>query len=174
MKQQKRAAPSKDFLYEALVQLMETTPYEDITVTDIAKKAGVSRMAYYRHYSGKDEILISHVKDVLVNAEAEMTNRKHMSEEQVWKKLVKANQKDPVMNYVMKAGLLGQAFVIFRESMMRVYAEYYGWDFSDENAVLLIYRRLGSLFGYMAYMNDRKQKLNTDLLVRHLMELAEG
>lgn len=47
----------KDSLTEALLLLMETTEYSQITITDIAKKAGVSRMAYYRNFDTKEEIL---------------------------------------------------------------------------------------------------------------------
>jgi len=48
----------KDSLTEALLLLMETTEYSQITITNIAKKAGVSRMAYYRNFDTKEEILI--------------------------------------------------------------------------------------------------------------------
>ncbi|MBT1174686.1 TetR/AcrR family transcriptional regulator [Bifidobacterium sp. LC6] len=41
----------------ALIQLMEMKPFESITVTDIAKRAGVSRNAYYRNYASKEAIL---------------------------------------------------------------------------------------------------------------------
>ncbi|NEG96614.1 TetR family transcriptional regulator [Bifidobacterium sp. SMB2] len=41
----------------ALIQLMETTPFASITVTDIARRAGVSRNAYYRNYASKEAIL---------------------------------------------------------------------------------------------------------------------
>ncbi|MBT1166171.1 TetR/AcrR family transcriptional regulator [Bifidobacterium simiarum] len=41
----------------ALIQLMETKPFASITVTDIARRAGVSRNAYYRNYASKEAIL---------------------------------------------------------------------------------------------------------------------
>lgn len=47
----------KDSLTDALLLLMEITAYSQITITDIAKKAGVSRMAYYRNFDTKEEIL---------------------------------------------------------------------------------------------------------------------
>lgn len=50
----------KDCIFTALIKLMEQKNFEDITVTEIAKKAGVSRMTYYRNYSSKEDILIQH------------------------------------------------------------------------------------------------------------------
>ncbi|MBO5270759.1 MAG: TetR/AcrR family transcriptional regulator, partial [Clostridia bacterium] len=48
---------SREYLLKAFVNLMQTEPYSDITVTDITKAAGVSRMAYYRNYTAKEQIL---------------------------------------------------------------------------------------------------------------------
>ncbi|NMM98682.1 TetR/AcrR family transcriptional regulator [Bifidobacterium olomucense] len=47
----------RECIEAALIQLMETKPFESITVTDIAKRAGVSRNAYYRNYTSKEAIL---------------------------------------------------------------------------------------------------------------------
>ena len=41
----------------ALIRLMGTKPFDSITVTDIARQAGVSRNAYYRNYPSKEAIL---------------------------------------------------------------------------------------------------------------------
>lgn len=41
----------------ALIILMKDKPYEKITITEIIKKSGVSRAAFYRNYSSKEEVL---------------------------------------------------------------------------------------------------------------------
>ena len=43
----KKNTMTKECIFTALLILMEKKPYEEITITDIAKKAGVSRMSYY-------------------------------------------------------------------------------------------------------------------------------
>lgn len=53
----------KNYIFTALILLMEQNDYQDITITDIAKKAGVSRMTYYRTYSSKEDILIQYFND---------------------------------------------------------------------------------------------------------------
>ena len=40
---------AKECIVTALVELMKIKDYDAISITDIAKKAGVSRMAYYRN-----------------------------------------------------------------------------------------------------------------------------
>lgn len=48
---------TRESLITAVILLMETMPYEKITITDICKKAGVSRNAFYRNYPKKDAII---------------------------------------------------------------------------------------------------------------------
>jgi len=50
---------------DALLLLMESKPYDTISVTDITKKAGVSRMAFYRNYEIKDDIIDEYFKERL-------------------------------------------------------------------------------------------------------------
>lgn len=62
MAQDKEA--TKDCIFAALIGLMEQKEYKYITVTDIARKSGVSRMTYYRTYTSKEDILVQHFKKI--------------------------------------------------------------------------------------------------------------
>lgn len=52
-----RSDLSKQYLSEAMLALLKNHEYTDITIQDIVEKAGLSRMAYYRNFHAKDEIL---------------------------------------------------------------------------------------------------------------------
>ncbi|MFA9379232.1 MAG: TetR/AcrR family transcriptional regulator [Lachnotalea sp.] len=54
---------TREAICTALVLLLKEQPFGKIAITDIVKRAGVSRTAYYSNYSSKQEILID-----LVNA----------------------------------------------------------------------------------------------------------
>ena len=54
---------TKECILTALLRLMEEKPYDNISITDITTLAGVSRMAYYRNYSSKDDILLKRLED---------------------------------------------------------------------------------------------------------------
>ncbi len=43
-------------IFTSLMQLMEKKDFQQITVTEITGRAGVSRMAYYRNYTSKEDI----------------------------------------------------------------------------------------------------------------------
>lgn len=55
---------SREYLLKAFVSLMQTEDYSNITVTDITNAAGVSRMAYYRNYAAKDQILTMYLDEI--------------------------------------------------------------------------------------------------------------
>ena len=48
---------SRNCLSQALIELLEENEYEDISIQDIVDKAGFSRMAYYRNFKSKDEVI---------------------------------------------------------------------------------------------------------------------
>lgn len=49
---------TREAICTALVFLIQEQPFSKITITDMVKRAGVSRMAYYNNYSSKQEILV--------------------------------------------------------------------------------------------------------------------
>jgi len=50
-------------LEEALVLLMEQIPFGEISVSRICTRAGVSRMAFYRHFRTLQDVLASYLAD---------------------------------------------------------------------------------------------------------------
>ncbi len=58
----KQTRQSKQKLVEALLVLMETEAFENITVTGITQKAGVARLTFYRHFESKEAILQAYLE----------------------------------------------------------------------------------------------------------------
>ena len=56
---------SRSLLQEALIELLKEKSYPKITVTDIVKKAELSRPTFYAHFETKDDLLMSYVDDLL-------------------------------------------------------------------------------------------------------------
>lgn len=50
---------TRESIESALLLLMEKADFETISITDIIRKAGVSRSAYYRNYTSKEDILLN-------------------------------------------------------------------------------------------------------------------
>ncbi|MEW4369804.1 TetR/AcrR family transcriptional regulator [Paenibacillus kandeliae] len=57
---------TREAICTALLLLIQDRPFGKITITDIVKRAGVSRMAYYNNYSSKQDILIDLVDSLIL------------------------------------------------------------------------------------------------------------
>lgn len=57
-------AVTREAIRDALFLLLETAEYEEIRITDIIRKSGVSRSAFYRNYKTKDDVLRDAVGDM--------------------------------------------------------------------------------------------------------------
>jgi AcrR family transcriptional regulator len=66
---------TKSWIFEALMLLMDEKPYDKITVSDIADKAGVATPTFYRNYDDKDavvyEYLTKYFSTELLNAQTD-------------------------------------------------------------------------------------------------------
>ncbi len=53
---------TREWTFEALYKLLENNEYDNIKITDIINKAGISRATFYRNFSTKDDIIKLKVK----------------------------------------------------------------------------------------------------------------
>jgi len=58
-----RVRRTRDALGDALITLMQETPFDTITVQDVLDRAHVSRSTFYSHYSDKDDLLMSDAEE---------------------------------------------------------------------------------------------------------------
>ncbi len=54
----------KECITKALIKLMNEKPFDDITVTELVAKAGVSRVSFYRNFQNKTHILEEYLKQI--------------------------------------------------------------------------------------------------------------
>lgn len=56
---------TRECLQTALIYLMEEKSFDKISITELVKRSGVSRTAFYRNYTTKESILEALVKDII-------------------------------------------------------------------------------------------------------------
>lgn len=93
MQESKQTQQSKEWITQALFELMKVKPYAKITVKDIAEKAGVSRITFYRHFEVKEDILNYRFSMLFEQYQADLENEEIYSIEEAlikcfdyWKK----------------------------------------------------------------------------------------
>jgi len=65
---------TKSWIFDALMLLMDEKPYDKITVSDIADKAGVARPTFYRNFDDKDEVILEYLNNSFSTAKDDNHN----------------------------------------------------------------------------------------------------
>lgn len=61
----------RQYITEALLQLMKTKDYKTISVGEIAERAGVHRATFYRHFSSKEDVLRACLAGIIQQSEGD-------------------------------------------------------------------------------------------------------
>ncbi|MEA4891391.1 MAG: TetR/AcrR family transcriptional regulator [Peptococcaceae bacterium] len=79
---------TRECIEAALILLMAEKDYSKITISEIVKRAGVSRTAYYRNYESKDDILNTLLRFLIADIIKAMTQFSYVTEQKMyWKTL---------------------------------------------------------------------------------------
>lgn len=66
-KQNRNAIRSKNMLINAFVEIVQDTPVEKVTVTNIVNKAGLNRSTFYAHFQRPEDIVKYIQRDIIEN-----------------------------------------------------------------------------------------------------------
>lgn len=61
----KRSRFTRQCIGEAILVLTQQKGFESVTISDIVKKAGVSRMTFYHYFSGKTDALNNYLHEII-------------------------------------------------------------------------------------------------------------
>lgn len=73
-KTDRRSLYTKNVIKDSMLELMEETPYEQLSVTAICKKAEITRSTFYLHYDNLNGVLDELIEDALHLAESGSEN----------------------------------------------------------------------------------------------------
>ena len=159
-----------DSMFTALVQLMKEKEYGEITVTDIVKRAGYSRMAFYRNYKSKDEILLNRLKNKFDYFLQRIESEDISDELELWTDFFDAFTGDEIIMYVYKAGLHSPMNEMHEQYTMKYFEKHLGWDMDDEMNRMKAYKRMGSVTGLMIYYLKNHSGVSPRELARLVLE----
>lgn len=116
---QESNAITKECIETALISLMDKKNFNEITITDIIQRAGVSRASYYRNYESKEDILSGYIQSIFKELSNAMLKYNAVTENrQTWDALLKAVKKvAPKYKILLEAGF-GDRFTIEYASLM--------------------------------------------------------
>lgn len=91
---------SKDYIKEALLQLMAQQDYNQISITDITKRAGVNRVTFYRNYNSKEEI----IKKILNDCNDKFEQNKNSDDNGLYQMLKYFEENKEIISLLYKSG----------------------------------------------------------------------
>ena len=75
---------TREALQIAMFKLMGKLPFEKIAISDITKRAGVSRAAFYRNYNSKEELVQELCQSVFTELRASMEGVLYKNDRKTW------------------------------------------------------------------------------------------
>lgn len=67
---------ARESIFTALMILMEQKNFKEISITELTKKAGVSRMAFYRNYNQMEDVITLYLMEYLEDYSKQLLNNK--------------------------------------------------------------------------------------------------
>ena len=170
MKDNKKAEHSKILITEALYLLAKKKPIQEISITEIAETAGVSRLTFYRNFECKESVIYEHTDRI----------RRDFN-----RKIFEMNQPPDLVS------VLNYSFSIWepnRESCMQVHRDallynvfHRSWGLSvDESPMLshLTYTRqriiIGGMYSMLIDWLEGKNKCDKNDAIDAIVEIILG
>lgn len=75
---------TRECLFEALLILMNKKPFDKITVSELVKRAGVSRTTFYRNYSSIEQIITEPLLVIIETLRSSITEEKYKDNIRLW------------------------------------------------------------------------------------------
>ena len=113
---------TRECIKEALIELLQKTRYNDISMTDIINRSGVSRTGVYKNYKSKTEIMLDIYKVFLDDIISELTGSIYKNVEIVF---TMGQKYEKEINTLIDAGLEHHLLDIMNECYEDVADPYY-------------------------------------------------
>lgn len=75
---------TRESICTALLFLMDEKEFDQITISELVRKAGVSRQSFYRNYKSKEDIIIEIEETILTTFAASLNNPKYVNNYRLW------------------------------------------------------------------------------------------
>ncbi len=146
MRQSSAAVSAKQSIISAFVELIQEKEYASVSVTDIVKRAGVSRMAYYRSFGSKEEILVEYLDEILVNLLNKIRSRSEIDKKEIYRLIFHAIAErayffksitDAGLTDVINSSIIRHSYILIKN--------YFRWRENDRQKIYAFYYHVGGL-----------------------------
>lgn len=117
-----------EYIISALFDLMKKKKYDDISITEITNKAGVSRVSFYRNFNSKEDIVKKWIKDITDHFldTSNINYKKDNTKEYFIKLFTHLENYEDYAILIYKANLIHLLKNEFESRILKIYEKEYG------------------------------------------------
>ena len=78
---------TKNYIFEAFFDLLSKQSINEINISSVCNKAGVSRMSFYRNFKSKDDLITKSLERILQNLKNNLAEYSHLNQYIVTKEI---------------------------------------------------------------------------------------
>ena len=158
----------ENYIYQALEILLETKPYNKISITDICNKAGVSRVTFYRYYKDKDEILLTRVSKRYQDLLLWFWESDIASTREYWVEYFRQLRQDKLILMLHQADLLHQTSQYHQEHMTQMLRYTMGWELDDHWQQMHLRFSVAGVEELLRYSLEKGASLSNEVLAEFM------
>ncbi|MBS0949153.1 TetR/AcrR family transcriptional regulator [Weissella minor] len=121
-------------IIDATLTLLQSQSYDQLAVTEITREAGVSRMAFYRHFGTKEAVIDAIVNQLTHEFRVETEGMPLTSQAIAHSFLVFIKANGMIIAVLLNAGLREQFYPPLRDILQTLYVELFTQEFESEDA----------------------------------------
>lgn len=159
-----KAIKTKNQISKALIELLNNKPLDLITIKELAKKAEISRTAFYNNFNNLDDVL----KYIYQRAHKQIFKEKYSQLEYVYSDehildMISFFDKNSKLLLVLIKWNLIELIAKYNTEIVLGYTQYYKNKFIREHAFYFISYYHGSLFNICTYWitNGKQESIET-------------
>ena len=155
----------KEYITEALLQLMKKKEFEKLTIEEITTKAGVNRSTYYRNFKSKEMIIEFYFDNILFNFFEKIKNENIVDFSSYLKNLLKYYyQERENLLLIYKQGLS----YIFLDELNKIFFNAEKNNKLTDKEKIYRYYHIGGIFNIFSYWFST----NMDILPEVLADIS--
>ncbi|WP_281165754.1 TetR/AcrR family transcriptional regulator [Liquorilactobacillus sicerae] len=153
---------------QALFSLMQQQHFSEISITDIANQAGISRMAFYRNYRSKEDILNKFIQKEYTRFIADITTHQLHCLNQLLEVYFNYFKNHPeVLSAIVNASIEG--FALAKQN--DYFLDFFKTRFKQQSpSPLAIAYYSGAIFASLLYWRQTNYRYSAAKLAAHLAE----
>lgn len=169
-----KAIKTKNQISKALIELLNNKPLDLITIKELAKKAEISRTAFYNNFNNLDDVL----KYIYQRAHKQIFKEKYSQLEYVYSDehildMISFFDKNSKLLLVLIKWNLIELIAKYNTEIVLGYTQHYKNKFIREHAFYFISYYHGSLFNICTYWITSGKQESSDTLFKMIKEFEK-